>query len=83
MATQPALELTSDKTTAEIVKEAAGMLGLVDVQLPLTLKGWDLVEMAAENAGRPVVLRSADGDVFVGEINDADEGKYLITVELS
>lgn len=77
-----ALNLVSPKSTAEI--EALGKdEEHLDIQLPLTLKGWDIVALANENWGRPVVVTSADGDVFIGEISDVDEGKYILTVELS
>lgn len=77
-----ALELKSGKTTAEIEAEAGEMLGLVDIKLPLTLAGWDIVALADENSGLPVVVRSADGDVFIGEISEVDEDRYTVTVEL-
>lgn len=73
------MKLKSDKGAAEI--EADG--SLIDIQLPLTLKGWSLAEMTAGFGGRTVVVRSADGAYFIGEITDVDEEKYILTVELS
>lgn len=82
MTVSKALELKSGKTTAEIEAEARGMCGLVDIQLPLTLEGWNLTEMISARP-RDVVVRSADGDVFIGEVSDVDEDRYVITVDLT
>lgn len=73
------MKLKSDKGTAEI--EAGG--SVIDIQLPLTLKGWSLVELVAGFGGRTAVVRSADGGYFIGEVTDVDEERYVITVELS
>lgn len=78
-----AMELKSGKTTAEIEAEAGENCGLVDVQLPLTMAGWNLAEMIRDYGPRGVVLRSADGDVFIGEVTEADEGRYVLTVDLT
>lgn len=83
MTVAKAMELKSGKTTAQIEAEARDMCGLVDVQLPLTLEGWNLTEMIRYYGARPVVVRSADGDVFIGEVNEVDEEKYVLTVDLS
>lgn len=76
---QPVLTLKSDKTTAQL-KAEAGEEGTVTVKPPLTLAGWSLVEQAASCPD--VVLESADGDTFIGSVEDVDEGKYEIYVEL-
>jgi hypothetical protein len=73
-----ALELKSGKTTAEI--EAGD--GTLDIQLPLTLEGWSLTEMIRDH-GRDVVVQSADGAHFIGVVQDVDEARYVITVELN
>lgn len=78
-----AMELKSPKTTEQIQAEADENCGLVDVHLSLSLESWNLVEMITDYGPRPVVLRSADGDVFIGEISEADEARYILTVELS
>jgi hypothetical protein len=79
MTAEKALELTAREGTAEI--EAGD--GTIDVHLPLTLAGWNIVEMIAGYGPRPVVVTSADGDKFIGTITEADEARYILTVELS
>jgi hypothetical protein len=73
------MELKANESTAEI--EAGD--GTIDIHLPLTLKGWNLTEMITDYGPRPVVVTSADGDHFIGEVTEADEARYVLTVELS
>jgi hypothetical protein len=73
------LELKSSRSTREI--ESLDEPGLLDVQTPLTAAGWLLVDIA--QAGDSVVVTSADGDKFIGEVAGVDEDRYVITVELS
>jgi hypothetical protein len=73
------MELKAKESTAEI--EAGD--GTLDIHLPLTLAGWNLVEMITGYGPRPVVVTSADGGKFIGEVTGADEARYILTVELS
>lgn len=73
------MELKSEKSTAEI---EAGE-GTIDIEMPLTLAGWNIVEMVTGNGDLPVVVTSADGDHFIGVTQDVNEARYIITVELS
>lgn len=73
------IELKSRKTTEQISVEAATD-GSVEHQLPLTRKGWETVENAT--CGDDVILTSAGGDTFIGEIQDTDEGRYRLYIEL-
>ena len=73
------MELKAKESTAAI---AAGD-GTLDIHLPLTLAGWNLVEMITDYGPRPVVVTSADGDKFIGEVTEADEARYILTVELT
>lgn len=76
---QPVLTLKSDKTSAQLRAEADEE-GTVTVHPPLTAAGWSLVEQAASCPD--VVLESADGDTFIGTVQDVDDGRYEIYVEL-
>lgn len=76
---QPVLTLKSDKTTEQLKAEARED-GTVTVRPPLTLAGWSLTEQAASCPD--VVLESADGDTFIGTVQDTDEDRYEIYVEL-
>jgi hypothetical protein len=71
-------KLKSNRSTREI--EAGD--GTIDIQLPLTLAGWNITEMITDYGPHPVIVTSADGDYFLGEVTDADEERYTVTVEL-
>jgi hypothetical protein len=73
------IDLKSGQSTAEI--EAGD--GTIEIQLPLTLAGWDLASMIGDNGSYPAVVTSADGDHFIGEVTEADDDRYTVTVELS
>lgn len=74
------LEVKSRKTTAEITAEADEYSGLVDVQLPFTPGGWKTADDA--ECGQGIVIVSADGDSFIGEVNDTEPDRCMITAEL-
>jgi len=74
-----AMELKSPQTAGEI--EAGN--STVELQLPLTLSGWSLTGLFALYGPRPVVVRSADDSVFIGEVTETDELARVVTVELS
>ena len=73
------MKLNSDKSTAQI---EAGE-STIDIQLPLTFKGWSLVELVAGFGSQAAVVASADGGFFIGEVTGVDEGRYFLTVELT
>jgi hypothetical protein len=75
----PLIELESRKTTEAISLESATD-GSVEHQLPLTRKGWNIVENAT--CGDDVILTSADGSVFLGTVQDTDEDRYRLYIEL-
>lgn len=72
------LELKTDKTDAQIQAECAES-GTLTIRPPLTMKGWSLVEQAQECPD--VVVTGPDG-VYIGTVQDTDDGKYEIYVEL-
>lgn len=74
-----ALNLKSTQSAREI--EAGD--GTIGIRMPLTLAGWDVVALVAANGDQPAVVTSADGEYFVGRTQDADEERYVITVELT
>lgn len=77
MAPHQAVELESSMTTAEI-KAGNGMIG---ISIPLSLARWDISVLL--RTASVAVVRSADGDVFVGSVYDVDADRRSVTVELS
>lgn len=57
------------------------LTGCPVIQLPYTRSGWDL--MTYLNCGDPVTVISRDNGTFTGRVEDIDEDRYQITVELS
>lgn len=72
------LELKTDKTDAEIQAECEEH-GTLTVRPPLTMAGWSLVEQAQDMPD--VVVEGPDG-TYIGTVQDTDEGRYEIYVEL-
>lgn len=78
MSPQQVLTLKTDKTDAEIQAEC-GEQGTLTIRPPLTRAGWSLVEQCA---GCPdVVVEGPDG-TYIGTVQDTDDGRYEIYVEL-
>lgn len=73
------IELKSRQTAEKIGTEAATE-GSFTHQLPLTRKGWDTVESAS--CGDDVILTASDGPVFLGTVQDTDEDRYRLYIEL-
>ena len=70
------LELRTPMTTAEVEAREDG----ITVQLPLTAGSWNILESIDAETG--VSLTSADGDHFIGSVQDWDDSHYTVTVEL-
>lgn len=70
------IELSTTMTTAEVEDSDED----ITVQLPPTAGSWNLLQDIDAEDG--VSLTSADGDVFIGDVQDWDEARYTITIEL-
>jgi hypothetical protein len=73
------LELKSEQGWRSIAGEAA-VEGSFTHQLPLTKRGWEIVESAT--CGDDVILTSADGNTFLGTVQDINEDRYRLYIEL-
>jgi len=73
------LDVKSTRDSDAIAAEAATEGGFTH-QLPLTRDGWETVANAT--CGDDVILTAADGTVLLGTVQDTDEGKYQLFIEL-
>jgi hypothetical protein len=75
-----AMKLKAEQTTAEIEEGYED----IRVKMPLTLDTWDLADaLGAYGPARPVIVESADGDLFTGNVTDIDEADRTLLVELA
>jgi len=70
------IELSTEMTTAEIRADEDG----ITVRLPPTARSWELLQDIDAETG--VSLTSADGGQFIGNVQDWDDARYTVTVEL-
>lgn len=78
MSPQQVLTLKTDKTDAEIQAECAEQ-GTLTIKPPLTRAGWSLVELAGQMPA--VVVEGPDG-TYIGTVQDTDDDRYEVYVEL-
>lgn len=71
------VRLASDQT-AEQIREAGES---PVVQLPYTSPSWMLMQYLS--CGDAVLLCPADGGIIAGRVEDIDEDRYTVTVELN
>ena len=75
-----AVKIKSDKTTDEL----ENAFDEFEVPVPLTLDTWDLPDaISAWGPAKPVVIESADGDLFTATVTAIDDAARTLTVELS
>lgn len=72
------ITLSSGQTAAQI---EGGEDSVIDVQLPLTRKAYELLEEIDGNTR--VVLYASDGPFFTGTVQDLDPDSHIVTIELT
>lgn len=75
-----AMRIVTEKSTDDL--ESAP--GEFEVPVPLALDNWDLADaIGAYGPARPVIVESADGDLFTATVLSVSAQAHALTVELT